>query len=380
MLPTFVIGLREGLEASLIVGIVAAFLLQRGRRDALRQVWIGVGVALVLCVAVGVALELVNRDLPQKQQEGLETVIGLIAVAMVTYMIVWMRRHSRDLKRDLEGAAESALERGSAGALVAMAFLAVLREGFETAVFLIAAFNASDSPAAAGTGALLGVVVAIVIGAMIYRGGVKLNLSKFFRVTGLVLVFVAAGLLAMAAHTAHEAGWLTAGQAQVVDISWLVRPGTPLASILTGVLGMQPKPVVVEVVVWAVYLVPLALYVAWPQRRGPARPAPAADPDPVPAGAVWPCPRTGGVIQSPPLLASNSPPSRSSGRGVTPTRRLSQENGPCVAHRIFWSPCPPRRASPSPRAEARRAVEPPAARKRRRSTSPSPPPGASRTE
>ncbi|WP_261553851.1 iron uptake transporter permease EfeU [Frankia tisae] len=291
MLPTFVIGLREGLEASLIVGIVAAFLRQRDRRDALRQVWIGVSLALLLCFGIGIALHVLDRELPQRQQEGLETVIGLIAVAMVTYMVVWMRRHSRDLRGSLESATASALESGSTRALVLMAFLAVLREGFETAVFLIAAFNASTSPASAGGGALLGVLVASAVGFGIYRGGVHINLARFFRVTGFVLVLIAAGLLATAAHTAHEAGWLDLGQQRTFDLSWLVRPGTPLASVLTGVLGLQPRPVVAEVVVWLVYLLPLAAYVAWPaRRRPPAGPttaarrgtegAPATDPAP----------------------------------------------------------------------------------------------------
>src|SRR4051794_6189048 len=109
MLPTFVIGLREGLEASLIVGIVAAFLRQRGRSDLLRWVFAGIAAAVALCVAAGVTLEVISRDLPQRQQEGLETVIGAVAVGMVTYMVVWMRRHSRDLKGQLEGAAGLAL-------------------------------------------------------------------------------------------------------------------------------------------------------------------------------------------------------------------------------------------------------------------------------
>src|ERR1700710_410774 len=160
MLPTFVIGLREGLEASLIVGIVAAFLKQRGRSDLLRWVLAGITAAVLLCVGAGVALEIVSRDLPQRQQEGLETVIGAVAVAMVTYMVIWMRRHSRDLKGQLEGVAGSALAQNSARALVAMAFLAVLREGLETAVFLLAAFQASGNGLTAGLGALLGVLVA----------------------------------------------------------------------------------------------------------------------------------------------------------------------------------------------------------------------------
>lgn len=273
MLATFVIGLREGLEAALIVGIVAAFLRQRGAAAALRWVWIGVFSALAICLAVGVVLQVVSANLPQRQQEGLETVIGAVAVAMVTYMVIWMRRHSRDMKRQLEGVAGSALATGSAKALVAMAFLAVLREGLETAVFLLAAFNASGNGLTAGLGALLGVLLAALLGYGIYRGGVRINLSRFFRATGVVLVVVAAGLVVTALHTAHEAGWLNAGQDQLFDISWLVRNGSVQSSLLTGVLGLQPAPTEIEVIGWAVYLVPVCLYVAWPPgKRVPWRP------------------------------------------------------------------------------------------------------------
>jgi high-affinity iron transporter len=271
VLPTLIIGLREGLEASLIVGIVAAFLRRQGAARALRQVWLGVTAAVVLSFGVAVALEVVDRDLPQAQQEGLETVIGLVAVAMVTYMIVWMRRNARNLKAELHGATASALASGSAAALVLMAFLAVLREGLETAVFLLAAFHATDtassSTASAAGGAVLGVVLAVGLGYAIYRGGVSIDLSRLFRATGLVLVLVAAGLLATAAHTGHEAGWVMFGQSEVVDLSWLVRPGTVVSSIATGVLGLQPRPVVIEVVAYLGYLLPLGLYVVWPHRR-----------------------------------------------------------------------------------------------------------------
>ncbi len=137
------------------MGIVAAFLGRQGRRDALRQVWIGVGVAVAICIAVGVGLQIATTRLPQAKQEGLETIVGLFAVAMVTYMILWMRKHARDLKGQLEGATAAALAQGSARALVLMAFLAVLREGFETAVFLLATFRASGNAAASATGAVL---------------------------------------------------------------------------------------------------------------------------------------------------------------------------------------------------------------------------------
>jgi high-affinity iron transporter len=271
MIPTLVIALREGVEASLIVGIVAAFLVKEGRRDALQQMWGGVAIAVALCVGIAVLLRLVGEQLPQREQEGLETVIGLIAVAAVTYMIVWMRRHARGIKAELEGHAASALAAGSTLALVAMAFLAVLREGFETSVFLLAAFQDASDPAAAGAGAVIGLVAAIAIGLGIYRGGVRINLSRFFRVTGLILVFVAAGLLATSLHTAHEAGWFDGLQSQALDLSWLVQPGTISGSLLTGMLGLQPQPTVGEALIYVLYALPMALYVLWPDRLRPRR-------------------------------------------------------------------------------------------------------------
>jgi high-affinity iron transporter len=273
MLPTFVIGLREGLEAALIVGIIAAFLRQQGRKDLLRWVFVGVVAAVLLCVGAGVALNIVSKDLPQRQQEGMETIIGVLAIGMVTYMVVWMRRHSRELKGQLEGMAADAMDGGSraARAMVLMAFLAVLREGIETVVFLLAIFNNSTSGADAPIGAVLGLLLALALGYGIDRGGVRLNLSKFFRATGLVLVFVAAGLVVNALHTAHEAGWLNSGQGSTIDLTWLVRPGSVQASLLTGMLGVQPNPVVIEVIGWLAYLIPVGCYVAWPPGRGMAR-------------------------------------------------------------------------------------------------------------
>jgi high-affinity iron transporter len=278
VLPTFVIALREGVEASLIVGIVAAFLGQQGRRDGLRWMWTGVALAVALCLAVGIGLRALGQNLPQAQQEGLESVIALVAVAMVTYMIVWMRRHARSMRRMLEGEAASALARGSLLALVGMAFFAVVREGLETAVFLLAVFQSSTNTAAASSGAVLGLAVAVVLGYLFYKGGVRINLSRFFRVTGVVLVLVAAGLVASALHAAHEATWFNAMQTTAVDLSWLVAPGSIRAALLTGMLGLRPEPTVGEVLGWLVYAVPVGLYVLWPNRWRPVprrRPAPA---------------------------------------------------------------------------------------------------------
>jgi high-affinity iron transporter len=267
MLATYVIGLREGLEAALIVGIVAAFLRQREQRYALRYVWLGVLIAVLLCGGVGVALQILNQDLPQRQQEMLETVVGLCAVGIVTFMVVWMRRHARGMKADLEAHAAAALARGSVFALVAMAFFAVFREGLETAVFLLAAFQAADNGLAAGLGALLGILTAIVIGVGLYRGGIRINLARFFRLTSVVLVIVAGGLLASAAHTAHEAAWFNSLQGQALDLSWLVVPGTVTSSLMTGMLGLQPLPTYAEAGIWLIYVIPMLLYVLWPHGR-----------------------------------------------------------------------------------------------------------------
>jgi FTR1 family protein len=264
MLPSFVIGLREGVEAALIVGIIASFLRQEGRRDALRPMWFGVAAAIAICAAVGVLLELLDEELPQRQQEGLETIVGIAAIGIVSFMVVWMRRHARGLSGQLRDSARAALASGSTTALIAMAFFAVIREGLETVVFLLAVFQNADDPGTAGLGALLGLACAVAIGALIYRGGVKLNLSRFFRITGFVLVLVAAGLVASTLHSAHEAGWLNAGQGQALDLTWLVVPGSWTSALLTGMLGWQPLPTYAELIGYLVYLVPASLYVLWP--------------------------------------------------------------------------------------------------------------------
>jgi high-affinity iron transporter len=273
LLPTFVIGLREGLEASLIVGIIAAFLIQRGERRALRPMWIGVGIAIGLCAAVAVVLRVVGQSLPFRQREILEGTLALLAVAGVTYMVVWMRRHSRELKGQLEDHAERALLVGSTLALVGMAFFAVLREGLETAIFMLAAFGSSSDPVSTGLGALLGVSVAVGLGYAIYRGGVRINLSRFFRVTGFVLVLVAAGLLSTAVHEFAEAGVVSIGQQTALDLAWLVGPGTVRQSLITGMLGLQAAPTVAEVFVYLAYAIPMSLYVLWPSRPRPMQPA-----------------------------------------------------------------------------------------------------------
>ncbi len=268
MLTTLVIGLREGLEAALIVGIIAAFLRRNGK--SLVPMAIGVAAAVLISLGVGVGLRVVEKSLPQSAQEAMETVIGAVAVVFVTGMILWMSTHARGLKRELEASASDALGAGSTRALVAMAFLAVLKEGFETAVFLLATFTAATNSALAAVGASLGVLIAVGIGIGIYRGGIRLNLGRFFSVTGVFLLLVAAGLVVTTLGTAHEAGWLNAGQQRVADLRWLSPPGSVRGALLTGVLGIPAAPALIQVIGWFSFLVPMALYLFWPRSHRPS--------------------------------------------------------------------------------------------------------------
>jgi high-affinity iron transporter len=264
----FVIGLREGVEAALVVGIVATFLHQQGRRDALRWMWAGVALAIGVCLAVAAVLQIVDENLPQRQQEGFEAVVGMVAVVMVTYMIVYMRRHARSLGGELRGGAARALAAGSAWSLVAMAFLAVMREGLETAMFLLATFQSSlgVGSVGAGLGAVAGLLVAVGIGAAIYVAGVRLDLARFFRVTAALLVVIAAGLLSSAVHHAAEAGIFTALGDRALDLSAVIVPSSDSVTtgLITGLLGLYPFPTDAELLVWLLYAIPVLAFVLWP--------------------------------------------------------------------------------------------------------------------
>jgi high-affinity iron transporter len=262
---TFLIGLREGLEATLIVSIVGAFLKRNGQTT--RPMFAGVAVAVLLSVVTGVGLDLLSTTLPQAAQEMMETVINAIAVVFVTSMIIWMNRNAARLKGDLEREAQHALNRGGAFAMAAMAFLAVLKEGFETSVFLLAAAETSHGNRwFAALGGAVGIAVSIALGVALYFGGLKLNLGRFFRITGVFLVLIAAGLVTGALRTAHEAGWVNVGQQQVLDFSaWIPRQSV-LGAIITGVFGIPADPRLIEVLGWLLYAVPVLVVFLWPAR------------------------------------------------------------------------------------------------------------------
>jgi high-affinity iron transporter len=262
---TFLIGLREGLEATLIVSIVGAFLTRNGK--SVRPMFIGVGLAVAISIAVGVGLEVVSASLPQREQEMLETVIGAIAVVFVTTMIIWMNRNAFRMKGELEREATQAINSGGALALAGMAFLAVLKEGFETAVFLLAAAQATQgSRWSALLGGVAGIAVAIVIGVGLYVGSLKLNLGRFFRITGVFLVLIAAGLVMSSLRTAHEAGWITIGQQRVFDLSSWMPTKSVVGALITGMFGVPTDPRLIEVLGWLLYAVPVLIVFLWPAR------------------------------------------------------------------------------------------------------------------
>ena len=210
---SFVIALREGIEAALIVSIVLAYLKQVGASDRSRLVWWGTGLAIVLSAALGTAIFVAGAEFEGTAEQVFEGLVTLAAVAVLTWMIFWMRRQGARIKSELQEKVDTALVSGGL-ALAGLAFFAVLREGIETALFLFAATKGTAvegtavAPATQVIGAVLGLALAVVLGVLLYRGGIRMNLRSFFRVTGLILIVVAAGLFAYSLHELQEAGWL----------------------------------------------------------------------------------------------------------------------------------------------------------------------------
>ncbi|MFD3440061.1 iron uptake transporter permease EfeU [Streptomyces sp. NPDC058685] len=258
MFGNYLIGLREGLEASLVVCILVAYVVKTGRRDALRPIWTGIGVAVALSLGFGFALEYGSQELTFEAQELLGGSLSIVAVCLVTWMVFWMKRTARHLKSELHGRLDAALQMGT-GALVATAFLAVGREGLETALFVWASVRAATDEAGSQgplTGVLLGIATAILLGWLFYRGALKINLAKFFTWTGGMLVVVAAGVLAYGVHDLQEARFLGGLANKAFDISTTIPPDSWYGTLLKGVFNFQPDPTVLQTVVWALYLIP----------------------------------------------------------------------------------------------------------------------------
>lgn len=272
MLIAFLIMLREGLEAALLVGIIAAYLKQTHREQWLPFVWIGVALACVLSLAFAMALGLAKAEFPQKAQELFEAVVGLAAAAILTSMVLWMGRAARSMRRQVRQSIDAALQgsENQGWTLTGMAFLAVAREGLESVFFLLATFQ-QDGGWAASVGAAAGLAVAGAAGLGLYTGGIRLNLARFFQVTGGLILFVAAGLLASSLRSLHEAGLWNGLQATAFDLSGILPVDGVAGTILSGLLGYHDTPSLGEVVIYLAFLIPsLTLFLR------AARPSPDA--------------------------------------------------------------------------------------------------------
>ena len=265
MLANFLIGLREGLEASLIVGILIAYLVKTDRRHEIRYVWLGVAIALAVSIAFGIALNLTQQALTFEAKEAFGGTMSLIAVGFVTWMIFWMRATARSIKGELEGRIDSALAMGPL-TLALVAFVAVGREGVETSMFTWVTGEAVADNASPYIGTVIGLTIAVILGISIYLGAVRINLGKFFTWTGAFLVVVAAGVLAYAIHDLQEAGILPGLNNTVFNISSTLSLDSWLGTVLKGTFNYNPAPTWLEFVAWLAYLIPVMTIFLWPSR------------------------------------------------------------------------------------------------------------------
>lgn len=266
---TFVLLLREGLEASLIVGILLAYLTALGRKDRSRSVWLGVVAALVVSATVGAMLFYTRAHFEGRAEELFEGLTSLVAVVVLTGMVFWMRSNAVDLKRSLQQKVSQALEAPTSLALASVAFLVVVREGIETALFLFATLGQIDA-AGGALGAAFGLGLAIALGVGIYHGGVRLNLRLFFTWTGALLLIIAAGLLAYGLHELIEAGVVPAGVEHVWDVRSLP-DDSGAGALLKALIGYNANPALTEVLAWLTYIVTVGFLYLRPIVR--ARPA-----------------------------------------------------------------------------------------------------------
>ena len=273
MLANYLIGLREGLEASLVVSILVAYLVRTDHRDRIRFVFYGVAAAVLLSLGFGALLTFTSRAMSFQAQEAFGGILSIVAVVLVTWMIFWMRRAARGMKRELEGRMATALDVGPL-ALVALAFVSVAREGLETALFVWAAAQGTDRTSTPLVGLLLGLATAVVTGYALYRGAIRINLATFFTYTGALLVLVAAGVLAYGVHDLQEAGIIPGLNNLAFDISETLPLTSTMGSLLKGFFNYNPAPTVIELVVWLAYLIPVMTAFLWPLvgRRSPTPP------------------------------------------------------------------------------------------------------------
>ena len=283
MLANFLIGLREGLEAALIVSILIAYLVKSDRRQMLPQIWLGVGIAIAISLGFGAALTFGPKGLTFEAQELIGGLLSIVAVGFVTWMIFWMAKAARTLSWGLKAQIDRAAD-ASRWSLVIVALLAVGREGLETALFLWAATQTAvqggNSTAGPLLGAALGLLVAVVLGYLIYRGALKINLSRFFTWTGAFLIVIAAGVLAYGVHDLQEARFLPGLNNLAFDVSAAIPPTSWYGTLLKGVFNFSPATTVLEAIAWLLYFIPTMTIFLY-QRRQHTRASSRRTPEPV---------------------------------------------------------------------------------------------------
>lgn len=250
MYSTFLIALREGLEAALIIGILVAYLVKSNQRKALPALWTGVGVALVASFAFGAFLSFTSTQLSEAGEQMFAGTTSLVAVILVTYMVFWMKRVARGLKTELHGKVDYAMPLGKI-ALISASFFAVAREGLETALFVYSNFKTVSDDSSPAIGLVLGLALAVALGIAIYRQSLKINLGKFFTITGIALIVIAGGVLSYAVHEFQEFGALPGEDSYVWN--W-VNADQTITTLLSGTIGISTTISWLQLVVWAAYL------------------------------------------------------------------------------------------------------------------------------
>ena len=280
-LASYLIGLREGLEATLVVSILVAYLVKSGRRRQLLPLLASVAAALAVSVLFGALLTYTETTLlaDYRSRELFEAITSVLAVGLVTWMVFWMRRTARRLKGELTGKLEAAIGVGTL-AVAGIAFLSVVREGLETTLLFYAAAQGATTTATPLVAISAGVLTAVVIGIGLYAGAIRINLSRFFTVSGVLLVFVAAGILKYGIHDFQEAGVLPGLDVLAFDVSGVLDPNSWYGATIAGIFNITAAPTVLEMVAYVAYLVPVLVAFLWPART-PA-PAPASAPSPAP--------------------------------------------------------------------------------------------------
>ncbi len=288
MLANYLIGLREGLEASLVIGILLAYLVRTERRDLVPSLWLGVGVAVAASLGFGALLTFGPSTLSFEAQEAIGGSLSILAVGLITWMIFWMARMARHLRAELHGRLDRAMAAGGR-AVTLVALLAVGREGLETALFLWAGAQAAGTGLSPLVGAALGLATAIVLGAAFYRGALRLDLRVFFTWTGLFLIVVSGGVLAYGIHDLQEAGILPGLQTLAFDVSAAVPADSWYGTLLKGIFNFSPATTWLEALAWVGYVVP-TMFLFLRRVRGTPPPAPARQPGsaPDPRGAASP--------------------------------------------------------------------------------------------